>query len=291
MLGPPLSTFLTALFLLAGASAVWSMLVMLGRRDRSSRIPYRIIHRVSGWAFFLLFLLLFLTMFGRLEDFWEESPPRVAIHFALAIGCLFLLLVKVAVARRFKGLAKHLFALGVGSYLLAFPMAVITGSYYVLRVLEGTPYISHASLPEMLDEELGKTLLMSRCTSCHLLADILRPYTREQWEEIITRMVALARPRIRPIEAKQILNYLVLNHRRPDPLPSGTTPFDRHCSPCHDRQELRGKRFDREGWEAVVRRMHDRDRDLVPLEKMPEIVDYMMKFQEGKVQEDHPGER
>jgi hypothetical protein len=278
-MSPALSTAITALFLVSGAVAVWSMMVLLGRSERSQRIPYRTIHSASGWICTLLFLLMFVTMFGRLEDFWEESPPRVAIHFALAIGCLFLLVLKVGVARYCKGLGKNLFALGAGIYLFALPMAILTGSYYLLRVLEGAPYISHANLPEFNDEVLGKAFLINKCTNCHLLTSILHPRTAKQWEVVVTRMVALARPQIRPAEARQILNFLVKNYGRRDVVPGGTTPFDRHCAPCHEMKDLAGKRFDRKEWEDVIRRMHEHDPETVPLEKTQEIVDYLLNLQ------------
>ena len=280
-MSPALSTAITALFLVSGAIAIWSMMVLLGRQERSQRMPYRTIHSASGWICSLLFLLMFVTMFGRLEDFWEESPPRVAIHFALAIGCLFLLVLKVGVARYCKGMGKNLFALGTGIYLLAFPMAILTGSYYVLRVLEGAPYISHAELPELNEEAIGKALLIHKCANCHLLSSILHPRTSKQWEVIMTRMVALARPQIRPNEARQVLHFLVLNYGRSDVAPGGTTLFDRHCAPCHEIKYLEGKQFDRKGWEDVIRRMHERDPETVPLEKTREIVDYFLNLQQA----------
>jgi hypothetical protein len=92
-------------------------------------------------------------------------------------------------------------------------------------------------------------------------------------------MVALARPRIRPAEARQVLNYLVSNYRRGDATPGGATPFDRHCSPCHERKELEAQRFDQKGWGEVVRRMNKHDPQLVPLSRVDEIVNYFVGFQ------------
>jgi hypothetical protein len=74
----------------------------------------------------------------------------------------------------------------------------------------------------------------------------------------------------------------VRNHRRSTPLPGGATPFDRHCAPCHEPQEFEGKRLDRKGWEEVVRRMHERDPKVVPLEKTGEIVDYFLNLPKGE---------
>ena len=44
---------------------------------------------------------------------------------------------------------------------------------------------------------------------------------------------------------------------------------------------LEGKRFDRKGWEDVVRRMHEHDPETVPLEKTREIVDYFLNLQQA----------
>lgn len=276
-MSPAASAAVTAVFLLAGALAVWTMTAMLGRSAPPGRIPYRMIHRVSGWVFFLLLLLMFVTMFGRIENFWEESPPRIALHFALASGLLFLAAVKVGVARYCKGLGKHLFGLGIGVYLLAFPMTIITGSYYLVRVLEGSPYLSHAALTDHLDERLGKALMIDKCTTCHPLLDVLRPRTAPDWEKTVSRMVALARPRIKPMEGRQILNYLILNHipREATPEDREGTPFQKYCTHCHTWAEMEPHRLDQESWEKVVRRMHGHAPKLVPLERAAEIAAYL----------------
>jgi hypothetical protein len=274
---PAINTAVAAVFLLAGALAVWTMTVMLGREAAPGRFPYRKIHRVSGWVFVFLLLFMFVTMFARIESFWEESPPRITLHFALAIALLFSVTVKVGVARYCKGLGKHLFGLGIGVYLLAFPMAIITGSYYIVRVVEGSPYLSHAELPDHLDEQLGKALMIDKCTTCHLLLDVLKPRTASDWEETVSRMVALARPRIKPMEGRQILNYLILNHTPRDMAAEERkgTPFQKYCSHCHTWAEMTPHRLDQEGWEKVVRRMHGHASELVPLEQVEEIAAYL----------------
>ena len=55
-----------------------------------------------------------------------------------------------------------------------------------------------------------------------------------------------------------------------------------HCLWCHDDKVIFAKKRTREAWIEVVKKMNGKDPDLVPLDKLGEIVDYLVGSQEGE---------
>jgi hypothetical protein len=208
---PEKTTILSVVFILLGAVAVGTMMLRTGRQGTSPRLST--VHRVAGWTFTLLCLLLTVYMAGRMSRYWEELSPMVTVHCTLSVGLLLLLAVKVTVPRFFPGLSKHLFPLGFSVFLVAFSLVGVSGGFYLLRKLQKMPYVSHADLSGTdLDTPLGKQLFLTKCTTCHMPRDILHARSPEEWEGVVNAMVEEAAPRINPGEARQILHYLVAEH-------------------------------------------------------------------------------
>lgn len=283
-MGPLWTTILSCVCLAFGAIAVYTMMARSGR-DISKPERYRIFHAVSGWIFILLFLVIFVFMIIRVENYWEESSPRIAIHVTLAVALLLMLVVKASIPRIFPKLGRHLFALGFTAYLAAFTLVGITAGYYLIWRLEEMPYISHTRFSEhmvetMMDERLGKELFITKCSTCHILENIMQPRSVESWESVVNDMVALAEPRINLDEASQILHYLSLTHvpRSPD-ASEQASPVERHCLPCHEATEIYQHHLGRPAWMEIVRQMHEYDPNIVPEDKMEEIVDFLVTEQ------------
>jgi hypothetical protein len=239
------------------------------------------LHKIMGWLFVVLFLVMFSFMLPRMDDFWEESAPRIAIHVALSVALLFLLAVKILVARYFKRLAKNLFLLGIVVYGTGFTLVSISGGYYIARLLSRTPYIAHSELDgHLFDETLGKEFFITRCSLCHSLDRIMRFRSVESWEEVINEMVELAEPRINPDEARQILYYLSKTHvPKPYEGPTDASPVQEHCLPCHVPSEIYEKRFSRAGWTEILYQMNGYSPEIVPDDKIESIVDYLLEEQ------------
>ncbi|MDW7774515.1 MAG: hypothetical protein SCH71_16650 [Desulfobulbaceae bacterium] len=280
-MSPLLSSIISMIFLAAGGTALFLMLKLQGGGEPKN---YRLLskwHRLSGWLFSAIFLIMFVFMLARVENYWEESSPRIAIHVALAVALLFLLLLKSAVPRYFKKLNKHLFLLGTATYLTAFTMVWITAGYYFIRQYEEAPYISHLDLPEhMLDQELGKQLFINKCSICHLLENIMRKRSAGSWDNVVNRMIELAAPRISPGEGVQILHYLTETHvPTPPASDKAATPLAKYCLPCHAPKDIRNRTYTRTGWKDVIEEMRSYAPDLIPVDKTDEIVDYLLDLQ------------
>lgn len=280
-MGPLVSSIVSGIFLVAGAVALYTMLSIQGGRKVSNPKLFVLIHKAAGWLFVLSFVVMFVFMLERIEDYWEESAARIALHVTLAVALFLLLAIKVLLAKYFKGLSKNLFPVGILVYLMAFTLVGITGGYYLMRLLSKTPYISHARLAErMYDERLGKELFITKCSTCHSLDRIMQPRSIASWEKVVNDMVAIADPRIKPDEAEQILYYLTQTH-----VPKayeGTAEaslVDTHCLPCHNAQDIYMNHYNRTGWMEIVQQMNKYDPEIVPADKIGEIVDYLLQNQ------------
>ncbi|MFN2364937.1 MAG: hypothetical protein ABR523_00550 [Desulfurivibrionaceae bacterium] len=270
------STVVSLVFLGLGAVCLLVMLAAQGRAQVENYQGLARYHRWCGWLFVLLFLLMFIFMLARIEEQWEESSARIAMHVALATALLLLIILKVAIARYFPKLRRHMFLFGVSLYLAAFTMVWITAGYYIIWKYEETPYLSHAELPEkMVDLELGKQLFIGKCSTCHLLENIMHPRSRQSWETVMGRMLELAAPRITPDEGAQILHYLVETHV-PGPVGEEESILDSYCLPCHEnRADILIENYSRSDWRENVRRMRKYGPEIIPEEKVGEIVDFL----------------
>ena len=287
-MGPLLSTVLSGIFLVLGAIAVYTMVSVYGGRSVSNPKTYITIHRIVGWLFAALFVVMFVFMLQRGEEYWEEASPRVNIHTTMAVSLVLLLVLKVTIPRFFPKLNKNLLFLGITIYLISFTLVGITGGYYVIRRFERTPYISHAKLhaeldPTMLDEKLGKELFVEKCSTCHVLENIMDPRSPEAWEKVVNDMLVIAEPRITAGESGMILHYLATT-RIPKPLKETgeVSLMDKHCLPCHDATEIFSKQHNRTGWTEIVKQMTQYDSEIVPTEKIDEIVDFIMETQQNE---------
>ena len=279
-MNPLLSAILTSVLLLCGAVAVVVMMNRLGRPQGEPSRRQLVLHRLFGWSFVAAFLVLIATMFGRFYAYWEEDSPRIVVHYTAAFALLVLLLLKIAIARLYPGFRTHLFALGVMVFLLAFLTAASALSHYLVRMTQRAPYISHASLSNAPDLELGKQLLIERCRTCHVLDTILRPRPAKAWENVVDAMAKLAWPRIRPDEARQILHYLITTRVPREPSAgTGHEVLDEHCLPCHEPAEILAIPRTRGKWVEVVTRMSEIAPELVHVADHGRIVDALLAAQ------------
>jgi len=275
------STLISAIMLIVGALCLIIQMSVQGRDKLSNPKAYVLAHRILGWIFAALFLLMFFFMVTRIETLWEEVPARIAVHVALAVVMFFLVIVKLLTPRFFPRLNKNLYQLGILLYATCFTLAGITGGYYLVRRIQGVPYIGHiesANYP--LDLALGKQLFITDCSTCHSLDRAIVPRSEADWKKVITDMVELANPRIGPAEADQIFHYVTQTFvPKPSQGVSTANPFDKYCASCHPTNSILMTARSRDEWLQIVRKMHEYGPDTVPEAQINNIVDYIMQQQ------------
>jgi hypothetical protein len=281
-IGPLFSTVASLVFLVIGAVALYSMMARMGKKDVSRPEVYTKIHRIAGWSFTTLFAGIFIYMIIRLTYHTDEFPARIASHLTLAITLLCLLAMKISVPRFFPNLGKNLFSLGVGAYLLAFTMVLLTAGYHIQKIITHEPYVYHGDFDKRFaDETLGKEFLITKCSACHVLENILKPRSEKAWGHIVNRMVALAQPRISPGEASQILAYLGKNYiPKPIESPASASLIEKHCLPCHSEKDIYKTPYSLIAWKVIIKKMSEFDENIVPPGKVNELAEYLMKNQE-----------
>lgn len=214
-MSPETSTLISTVFLILGGGAALSMMFRLGRQAASPRLTF--LHRICGWTFALIYLWMVVEMLDRMEHYWEELSPLTTLHCTFAVLLFMLLVAKLLIPRFFPGFAKYLFPLGFSVFLTAFCLVGISGGFFLLRKVQRFPYISHADLSDsVLDVSLGRQLFITKCSTCHVLNEILDRRSATEWEQTVNRMMANASPRISPGEGRQILHFLVTTRGEKD---------------------------------------------------------------------------
>jgi NADH:ubiquinone oxidoreductase subunit 4 (subunit M) len=203
------------------------MMMKFGRQSTSR--PLLIIHRVAGWSFAIVFVVMTGVMTERMTRHWEQLSALTTVHGTLAVTLLLLLMLKLVIPRFFPGLAKHLFLVGFSTFLLAFTLVGVSAGYYLVLKIRKIPYISHNDLSNTeLDAQRGKQFLIVKCATCHIVKDILTHNSAEEWERIVNRMVKLAAPQITPGEARQIIYFLATEYG-----PGNGDLIRRQATPVH----------------------------------------------------------
>ena len=215
------SAILGIAFGLLGTATVFLMFHLWGypfdKVTRTSAAPKWLmrLHRVLGFLFLGLYLLMMSQMVPRLLRYQVEFPPRTVAHIILGITIGFLLLVKISILRFFRHLEEWMPFLGTGillcTYLLlglSVPFALrerqlranaLGGNVLsreslerVKRLLPHADFPKEAPLDELAKESniaAGRSVLLTQCVQCHDLKTVLtRPRTPKDWVRTVERM-------------------------------------------------------------------------------------------------------
>ncbi len=215
------SATLGILFLVIGSAAVFLMYHLWGypfdKATRTSAAPPSLmrLHRILGWIYLLIYLVMMYEMVPRLWNYQVEFPPRTVAHLCLGMSIGIVLLVKVSILRFFRHLEEWMPVLG--TLLLGFTILLSGlsipfafreyalanqsdgGSAYSQENLERLArLLPEAGFPEAapLDElanprtlKAGRTVLVRKCVVCHDLKTILvRPRGPAAWYRTVVRM-------------------------------------------------------------------------------------------------------
>lgn len=118
---------LAIVFLGAAATALLSMLSLIGRAERSARPSLlRKTHRVAGYTFAASAIALAVLGVRLLSAAGDGLPVRSVLHWMSAVVLLVVLAIKVALARRYRKLLNHMPLLGLILFTLAVLVAAVS---------------------------------------------------------------------------------------------------------------------------------------------------------------------
>ena len=216
-----LSVTLGLLFLLTAFAAVFLMFHLWGypfdKATRTSAAPPALmrLHRVLGWAYTIIYVVMMWEMIPRLWNYQVELPPRTVVHMCLGLTIGVILLVKISIIRFFRHLEEWMPILGV---LLLTCTVLLCGlsipfglrEFSLARSAAGAGVYSEASrarlatllplaeLPDNADlAEIaspyglreGRAVLVTKCVVCHDLKTILvQPRSPSGWWKTVERM-------------------------------------------------------------------------------------------------------
>ena len=167
-----IKTILAAVFLLAALASAFSMFTLMGKTEKKTDpATLRRIHRVAGWFFGLL--LLVLAVFGA--DFLAKAgdgvSPRAVIHYTLALCLLAIFLLKLLSVRFFKQFLRIVPTLGMTVFVLSLVIVLGSAGYYALRGGKIYPTGTASGAAKLIElqghTETGSRLFAGRCAGCH----------------------------------------------------------------------------------------------------------------------------
>ena len=118
-----LSVTLGLLFLLTAFAAVFLMFHLWGypfdKATRTSAAPPSLmrLHRVLGWSYAIIYVVMMWEMVPRLWEYQVELPARTVVHICLGLTIGVVLLIKISILRWFRHLEEWMPYLGVSLLL------------------------------------------------------------------------------------------------------------------------------------------------------------------------------
>ena len=171
---------------------------------------WRYAHRVMGFAYVLIYVVLMIEMVPRLWEYQFELPARTVMHASMGILLGVLLCAKISILRWFQHFGGALPSIGLALLAstiilatLSIPFAVRAHDFgdaaapenleRVKRVVSRLDFGSDVN-PETLATaatlEAGQQVLTNKCTLCHDIRTILyKPRTGKGWYDSVRRMV------------------------------------------------------------------------------------------------------
>lgn len=178
----------------------------------SAASPHHIMlaHRIFGYVFLGLYLVLIVQMIPRLWTYQIEFPARTVAHIVLGMSVGVVLLLKISIVRFFRRLDPALVPL-LGTFLLVASVVLIgisVPSVFREAMAGGTSLrgenrqrvqllLADMGLDRQQSEQLttaaslreGQRILHSRCVDCHDLRTVLaKPRTPQNWRQTVLRM-------------------------------------------------------------------------------------------------------
>ena len=264
LLTTSISIWLSIIFLLIGAVNVW-LILQSSARVRDAKASSRLIaaHRVGGYLFIGLFLVMAYFMVSRLGEVGSSTSPAVMIHLTLAMVLSPLLFVKVLVARYYKSYYSFLTPIGLTIFVLSFVLIGITaGPYLAHQVRMQTVTLDAIDLPPaVIDMNLAAETMQKRCSKCHNLDRVLAARKDTPgWLATVRRMQSLPDSGISEQDAQVIVSYLAFQMKPQGSAATVSLEVDRavvdqHCGRCHSLDRVYKTAETPKEWSETVARM------------------------------------
>lgn len=145
-----------------------TMLEVLGRTNAKPADPkrLRLIHRVSGYCFIGLFLVLSYFCLVIMRGMEHEPSSRVALHGVLSVAAFLIVVIKIALVRFYKKYYAMAVPLGLMVFVLTVSTTAVSAGYYF--TMRGTAAVAITSDVEETLVGEGATLFNERgCADCH----------------------------------------------------------------------------------------------------------------------------
>jgi mono/diheme cytochrome c family protein len=169
-----LKSLVSLLFFLTALLSLWSMLEIAGKEKKYIELStLRRIHQLSGVLYIILFLGLSLVCLSFLIPSSGELAFRGLLHSLLAVEIFFVLLVKIAILRRYRNFFKYVQGMGFLLFFLSISLFALSGGYFLL-VYGANPAASTllkvtAPAGEVKSElvQKGARVFSEYCVYCH----------------------------------------------------------------------------------------------------------------------------
>jgi len=174
-------TILAVLFVAAGLTAVASMMTLMGRSERRMTVPaLRTTHRVAGYTFALLLVVLGAMGLSYLSSAGDSLSVRGVLHWSIASMLVFVLALKIVVVRWFKQFLKFAPVMGMIVITLALVVAMLSAVFFVVTggfddverevagaAIESAPMTLAADEVVTTSVERGAQAFGTYCSGCH----------------------------------------------------------------------------------------------------------------------------
>ena len=169
-------TILAVLFVAAGLAAVASMMTLMGRSERRMSVPaLKTIHRVAGYTFVVLLVVLGAMGLSYLSSAGDSLSVRGVLHWSLASMLVFVLILKIVVVRWFKQFLKFAPVMGMIVITLALVVATLSAVFFVVTGGFGgaEPETEVAAVGPVdgvdvfTEADRGGQVFESSCSGCH----------------------------------------------------------------------------------------------------------------------------
>lgn len=204
-------------FVVVGFAAMFLMYHLWGypfdKATRTSSAPRwaMLLHRLLGYAFAAIYIVLMWQMVPRLWEYQVEFPARTVVHIVIGFTIGFLLLVKIAIMRFFRHFEEWMPYLGTAIMLgtvvllgLSLPFVLqerqlSRHAFTEQNRIRVAHLLPSAGLPETAPDaselstyaalENGRDVLLEDCVKCHDVRTILaKPRSPSGWWSTVERM-------------------------------------------------------------------------------------------------------